>query len=804
VECFICIHGHYYQPPRENPWLEEIETQDSAYPYHNWNERITAECYEPNAAARILDGEGRIVKIVNNYAHTSFNVGPTLLAWMEDHASTTYQLILAADRESQQLFSGHGTAIAQVYNHMIMPLANRQDKITQVCWGLRDFEHRFGRPPEGLWLGETAVDLETLEILADHGLRYTILAPSQASQVRRFRGRNWHDVTGGRIDPTMAYEIRLPSKRRFALFFYDGPISQAVAFEGLLNRGDFLADRLIGAASDQRDWPQLIHIATDGETYGHHHSQGDMALAYALHHINKTESAKITNYGEFLEQHPPTHEVRIFENSSWSCVHGVERWRSDCGCNTGGQDGWNQSWRGPLRDALDWLRDSLRDPFEKMGSQMFTEPWAARNGYIDVVLDRSEESVKRFLEKHTDHRLGDAVSSNAMQLLEIQRQCMLMYTSCGWFFNDLSGIETVQVLHYAGRAIQLAEQLLDIDLETGFCDRLALATSNLPEHQDGRHLYEKHVRSARIDLAAVGAHFAVSSLFEDYQQENTLACYTANLQDFQVHKTGRAKLAVGQATIRSSITLEKARLCFGVIHWGDHNLHGGVHPYEDDDAYQSFVRQVTEAFQHAEFPVVAGLLDQHFHASTYSIRSLFRDKQRKILNLILDSGPAERAYRQLFEQNAPAMSFLAGLGAPNPKAFQMAADYVLNLDLRKALEQEVDSEHIQELFDKARLWRVHMDTAGLSYLLEQRLREKADALRARPQDTGLLEQSQLLVSIAEAMDTQVNVRPLQNIIYQLSTSVYPEVQKCSQQNTADQDWCIRFRDLYKQLSVYID
>src|SRR5919202_166538 len=362
---YICIHGHFYQPPRENPWLEAIELQDSAAPYHDWNARITAECYAPNAAARILDGQGRIAAIVNNYARISFNIGPTLLAWLEAQAPDTYHAMLAADRESQTRFAGHGSAIAQAYNHLIMPLATRRDKATQVIWGIQDFVHRFGRQPEGMWLPETAVDLETLELLTAHGIRFTILSPYQALRVRRIdevAGEGvapWIDVTGGRIDPSMPYIVRQPSGRAIAIFFYDAPIARAVAFEGVLARGDALADRLLGAFSAARPHPQLVHIATDGESYGHHHPHGDMALAYALAAIERQGRARLTNYGEFLALHPPAYEVAIAENTSWSCFHGIERWRHDCGCNSGGQRGWHQAWRGPLRSALDWLRDAI-------------------------------------------------------------------------------------------------------------------------------------------------------------------------------------------------------------------------------------------------------------------------------------------------------------------------------------------------------------------------------------------------------------------------------------------------------------
>jgi alpha-amylase/alpha-mannosidase (GH57 family) len=518
MERYVCIHGHFYQPPRENAWLEAIELQDSAYPYHDWNERITRECYAPNGAARVLDGEGKIVQIVNNYAKISFNFGPTLLAWMEENSAEAYQAILAADGESQKNFSGHGSALAQAYSHMILPLANRRDKFTQLFWGIRDFERRFGRRPEGLWLPETAVDVETLDMMARLGIRFTVLSPYQAHQTRRLRGRTWDDVSGGRIDPSRAYSLRLPSGLRISLFFYDGPISQAVAFEKLLANGEQFANRLLSAFSDARSWPQLAHIATDGETYGHHHRHGDMALAYALHHIETNRLARLTNYGQFLEKHPPHHEVKIFENSSWSCVHGVERWRSDCGCDSGMNPGWNQAWRAPLREALDWLRDTLARAYEEKGRRLFRDPWAARDDYIDVILDRSPEQIARFLGRHSARDLKDAERITAFKLLELQRHAMLMYTSCGWFFDDLSGIETVQVIQYAGRAIQLSEELFGDTLEAQFLERLGRAKSNLPERGDGRQIYEKLVKPAMVDLKKVSIHYAIRSLFEPYAE----------------------------------------------------------------------------------------------------------------------------------------------------------------------------------------------------------------------------------------------------------------------------------------------
>ncbi len=474
MQRYVCIHGHFYQPPRENPWLEEVELQDSAYPYHDWNERITAECYAPNAASRSVDHENRIIDIVNNYSQISFNVGPTLLSWMERHAPATYAAILEADRLSQERFSGHGSAIAQVYNHMIMPLANERDKFTQVFWGIKDFENRFKRYPEGIWLPETAVDTPTLEVLAERGIKFTVLTPRQAHRVKQIaKGARWHDVREA-IDPKIPYLCQLPSGKSITIFFYDGPIAQDIAFGGLLRNGEAFATRLLSAFADGRDTAQLVHIATDGESYGHHHRFGDMALSSCLHHIRNSSDVNITNYGEFLEKHPPVHLVEIWENSSWSCVHGVERWRSDCGCSSGRQ-GWTQEWRGPLRASLDHVRETLLPRYEEEAARLFNDPWMTRNDYFAVISDRGPDSVERFLASYANHPLTTEEKVRALKLLELQRNCMLMYTSCGWFFDEISGIETTQVLQYAARAIQYAEEVFGSGLGKEFTDRLAAA-----------------------------------------------------------------------------------------------------------------------------------------------------------------------------------------------------------------------------------------------------------------------------------------------------------------------------------------
>jgi alpha-amylase/alpha-mannosidase (GH57 family) len=705
MERYICIHGHFYQPPRENPWLEAVELQDSASPYHDWNEKITAECYAPNASSRIMDERGRILEIVNNYATISFDFGPTLLAWLDQNAPDIYSLVLQADRQSQPHFSGHGSALAQAYNHVILPLANHRDKVTQVRWGIRDFQNRFGRKPEGLWLPETAVDLDSLDILAEEGISFTILAPHQARRIRRVGEAHWQDVSGGRVDPTRAYAIQLPSGRAITLFFYDGPISRAIAFEGLLNRGESFAERLLSGFSEERSWPQLMHVATDGESYGHHHRYGDMALASALNHIESEGLAKLTNYGEFLEKHPTTHEVEIYENTSWSCCHGVERWRRGCGCNLGGHPEWHQDWRGPLREALDWLRDSLAQPFEDKAGTLLKDAWEARNDYVQVILDRSQENVDGFMARHTLRALTPPERETALKLLEIQRHAMLMYTSCGWFFDDLSGIETVQIIQYAGRVLQLARETLGVDLEPRFLETLEEAKSNIPEQGDGRQIYEKWVKPAVVDLETVGAHYAMSSIFEDYGDRTSIYCFNVDREDYQSFDAGRAKLVTGRAKVISGITQKSAGLSFGVLYFGDHTLNCGVGEDQVQDSYQSFVDEVSDFFARGDFPETIRTLDRYFGHSPYSLKSLFRDEQRKILYLMLENTlkEAEAAYRQLYEYHAPMMHYLKDLGVPAPKALSAAAELALNIALRRAFEnEEMDPELIQSYLNETK------------------------------------------------------------------------------------------------------
>jgi alpha-amylase/alpha-mannosidase (GH57 family) len=712
TERYLCVHGHFYQPPRQNPWLEEIEAEASAAPFHDWNQRLTAECYAPNATARIVDGEGRLLEIHNNYTYISFNFGPTLLTWLEHTDPMTYQQIIEADRLSCISRSGHGNAMAQAYNHVIMPLANRRDKVTQVVWGIGDFQSRFGRPPEGMWLPETAVDRETLDILAEHGIRFTILSPFQAKRMRLPGGSAWSDVSGGRVDPSRPYRCLLPSGRDIALFFYDGPIAKAIAFDGVLARGEMLIERLMGGFHDERNHTQLMHVATDGETYGHHHRFSEMALAYALSTIARKKLATLTNYGQYLEHFPPDHVVDIADNTSWSCAHGVERWRSDCGCQTGGKPEWQQRWRKPLRQALDWLRDHLAHLFEAEGGKLLSDPWAARDGYITVILDRSHASVERFFQHHARRRLADAEVVQALKLLEMQRHALLMYTSCAWFFAEISGIETVQMLAYAARAIQLAREVAGLELEPGFLERLAEAPSNLPQlTQNGRDVYLKLVRPMVATLRTAIADYAISALIEPHTPQHALGVY--EIQEVGAHRDSRGSfmLATGRVRVQSQLTGESLQALYAALGSDGHDFRCSVKGYVDVDEYTQLQDELFRLFTRHSLTEVVRALDAHFGEDYFTLSHLFPDEQRRIGEQLL-AKTLERFGQQceeVYRTNQRLIDFIRAKNLPLPAALRMAAESSLNAEIGQIARQLLDG-HIT-LGDGEAIIRTYQDEA---------------------------------------------------------------------------------------------
>jgi len=807
---YICIHGHFYQPPRENPWLEAVELQDSAYPYHDWNHRITAECYATNATSRILNQKNQILKIVNNYSRISFNFGPTLLTWLEHEAPDVYNAILTADVESQQFFSGHGSAMAQPYNHMILPLANPADKYTQIYWGIQDFAHRFNRKPEGMWLPETAVDLESLDMMAELGIRFTILAPHQAARIKPSDKDIWSDAAPDTIDTTIVYNALLPSGRTISIFFYDAEISHAVAFKGLMQDGKKFAQTLMNGFADETS-SGLVHIATDGETYGHHYQGGDKGLAFALNFIESQESISLTNYGEFLEKHPPAYDVQLLENSSWSCPHGIERWKSDCGCCTGAHPDWNQSWRAPLRASLNWLRDQLSPPYMEKAQQLLKNPVTARNDYIQILLNRcprSKDTLEAFLSRHAVRKLEPPEINTVLKLMELQRNAMLMFTSCGWFFDEISGIETVQIIQYAGRAIQIYKELFGNSIETNFLTKLEDAMSNLPEHGNGRLIYEKFVIPSMVDLKKVGAHYAMSSIFEQYADQASIFCYTADREDYQIHTIGRSKLLTGRIRMTSNITNESARLSFAVLHLGEQTLTCGSHEFQSDENYNSMKETISQPFSKADFPKTFQLLYHYFGTSIYSLQTIFRDEQRKILDQIMQPAldEAQNAFQQIYENNATMLRFLKNINIPIPDSLFKSAEFYLNFHLLKAFQNEnFEAYKIKSHLDEAGMIGVPLDFPTLEYALRQSLELIADSFFKQPLDFSALEKQESAVNLLKILPFDIHLRKVQTIFNTIMTDTYPEIKNKAQQGDEEAArWVEHFITMGRNLSFYIE
>ncbi len=728
---YLCIHGHFYQPPRENAWLEAIELQDSAAPYHDWNQRICAECYSPNALARVLNDKKELTELTNNYARISFNFGPTLLSWMEKVEPEVYQAVLQADKQSQKHFSGHGSAIAQAYNHMILPLANAHDKETQIKWGIYDFKKRFGREPEALWLAETACNTETLCALADAGMKYVILAPGQCARIRKIGEKQWQEVGAG-VDPKRAYQCTLPNGKKIALFFYDGPISQGIAFSDTLSSGEKFASRLLSTYNTSSD-AQLMHIATDGETYGHHQKFAEMALAYCLKKVEETADVALTVYGEFLEKNPPTYEAEIVENSSWSCFHGVERWRSDCGCNSG-RAGWHQKWRGPLRTALDFVRDELIKTFETKGRAYFKDPWAARNDYIELILDRSLDAQHRFFLRHaTEQAWVDRPT--ALMLLEMQRNAMLMYTSCGWFFDEISGIETVQIMQYAARALELNRVVTGVDHEPAFIEKLAEAPSNIKELKNGAVVYERYVKPQITPIEKIALEHVVSLLADE--TVNPKKAYECEVLSYEPKKFSAASayLCFGEISLKSTITLLERKMQFAIFHRGSAEVLCAAGPDGALNKAEVFA-QLEKMFHDGKYEECAACIREKFEKN-YPLASMFKDVRRKVLDLTLRKmdEQTDSSFSKLFKEQYPVVRGLQQLGAPIPEPFLQVAEFVLSLDLKTAIRaSQVDVNAIEQLMEDVKTLGLDVSKGSVNNAVTEKLTLLAFAFARNPSD----------------------------------------------------------------------
>ena len=721
---WVCVHGHFYQPPRENPWLEAIEPQPSAHPYRDWNERITAECYRPNTAARVVDGAGAIMNVVDNYERMSFDVGPTLMSWLEDHAPDVHQALVDADRASLQRFDGHGSAMAQAYNHIIMPLASPRDRVTQIRWGIADFRRRFRRVPIGMWLPECAVDTATLEALVAEGTQFTVLAPHQARAWRQ-PGRDWRTTP---IDPGRAYKCQLPSGKSIDLFFYDGATSQAVAFERILTDGRRMIERMIGRNDVEDGAPTLCHIATDGETYGHHHRYGDMALAYALTQVEAGwNGTRLTNYAEFRARNPATWEVLIADNSSWSCAHGTARWRDDCGCNSGGRPGWNQQWRRPLRDALDWLRDQAAGALDSVGRMLFKDPWAARDAYVDVLLARDDrrEARERFLAAHALHTLDGAERVRALQLMEMARHAMLMYTSCGWFFDDLSGIETVQCMQYAARVAELIEDVGGDPVEPELVDRLSAGHSNVADEGDGRKIWAQRVRPARVDPEKVCAHVAVHSLVDPLARE-LVSGYEVEFVDRSERRSGRARLVAGTVRVRSRLTEAATALCFAGLYLGEQHVTGGVRLPPAPEVWARTVDELTSALDTADVFAAQRAIDRHFPGAQLSLSALLPGDRERVLATILHDpiASSEAQLASVYDEHAPLIRWLVARGLPVPEVLRVTAEATLRRRVLANLHaNDASFQELRAQMTEAADVKVSLDTPEIALAASEGLRQ---------------------------------------------------------------------------------
>ncbi len=627
IRC-VCLHGHFYQPPRENPWLDAVPREPSADPDHDWNRRITNECYRPNAAARIVDPENHILALRNNYEWLSFDFGPTLMAWLEKHVPWVIHRLVEADQRSAQRLAGPGNAMAQAYHHIILPLANRRDKETQIAWGMAEFRHRYGRNPDGLWLPETAVDYETLSLLAEAGIRFTILAPHQAARWRFVEGEStiWRDVRDGSIPYGRAYRCRCPNGKWIHLFFYNAKIARGIAFERLLEHSSRLLVALGEGFADPEVPPDeawLVHAATDGESYGHHFKFGDMALAAAFQALEKDSFTEVVNYAAFLDRFPVRAEVEIVPETAWSCAHGVGRWCTDCGCHSGAHPEWHQKWREPLREALDTVRDTLGRHFEKEAAKRLRDPWAARNDYIHVLLKGAEEK-EAFFQRHQLKPLGPEDRRQVLELMEMQKETMAMYTSCGWFFDDVSGLETQIILAHACRAMELGLRTGAPHFEDSFLKILEKAPSNLSEMGNGALVYRRLVLPKRVSAQRVCAGAAMEALALRVPTRERIHVFAVRALQERFLCEYPVPCQMGIMEVEDLRTERTARFGYAAIHFGGLDLRVSVKPMEDLASFDPLVRSLQTCAVEGTASMLR-CLDELPEAEAYSLKDVPED-----------------------------------------------------------------------------------------------------------------------------------------------------------------------------------
>jgi alpha-amylase/alpha-mannosidase (GH57 family) len=768
----LVVHGHFYQPPRENPWTGEVEGQESAAPFHDWNARIVAECYGPNARSRVLDRSGRIQDIVNNYERISFNVGPTLLSWMAEEAPDVVEALLHADRSSRSRW-GHGNALAQAYNHMILPLATPRDRRTQIHWGIREFRYRFGRDPEAMWLPETAVDATTLELLVRAGMRYVILSPAQAARWRPAGESRWITPAEAELDPRRPYRWHLKDAQGKAqgnlgidVCFYHAPLSRGISFQHYLRDAGTLASRIADAAAGFPD--PLILIATDGESFGHHEKFGDMCLATLFAREAPQRGFSVTNLAAYLETHRPTWEVELLPESAWSCSHGVGRWRDDCGCSTGGGPGWNQRWRRPLRGGLDRLRDALGEIFTEEGGPLLRDVWAAHDEYIELILDPGEPARAGFFARHGARPLSGEERARALRLLEMQHQAMLMYTSCGWFFSDISGIETVQNLRYAARAIELAEPFAPLDLEAVLLGHLERAQSNVPAHKDGRHIWERQVRPSRVRAEDAVARLLLEGVLG--REVTSQVRYRWSLAPDPIVRDDGLVLAGVRAV--SQVTGEVLRFAGACRRDGRFDFLAGIAPWPASDDWAGFVEE-TKAALRPEGSDLTAWTGRHA-ARLLRLRHFLLDERRAILEemLVETQGRLQRSCDLLCAEALPAAEAMVDVGMGLPAWLGATLEATWSRHLAQALEKldgATDPARYAVALDlvaQARHLGLSLDLAPVSAWFDRMLVERLETI-AEGSDVQAWQEYLELLHVATRLTLPLPERALQDRMFRL-------------------------------------
>ncbi len=797
-DVYVVIHGHFYQPPRENPWLDVIEKQSSALPFHDWNERIAAECYTPNTVSRLLDPAGRIDSIVNNFEFLNFNVGPTLLAWLEKHAPRTYQRILDADRRSRDRNNGHGGAMAQAYSHMILPLANDADLETQVVWGIRDFAWRFGRQPEGMWLPETAANNRVMGALADNGIRYTVLSPTQAQQVRTLDNGKWVDVSNGSIDTRQPYRCFVKDStgtvdpdRYVDVFFFDERLSRAMSFEHLMTGADRFAAALAGGADDRKA-VQVVNVATDGETFGHHEAFADMCLAAFFDREAPARGLKVTNYAHYLDIAPALMEVELKsgpngEGTAWSCAHGTGRWQRDCGCATGGPSWWHQKWRAPLRRALDNLRSGLDEVFEEHVGPLVNDLVTARNDYIGIILDRRPEARAGFLAKHLKEGTGDEAKIKALMLLESQKNAMYMYTSCGWFFSEISGLEAVQNMRYAARAVELAERYAEKPLMASFLTDLAEAPSNLPEYADGRNIFRKLVWPSMMTMEKIVA----ASVMSDLVTQNGHVWQPLNHIVEQLAKESlpdRYQSNCGLARCTSRTTLESRQFTYYVTRFTPRDVRCYIREVRDEGEYQT-LRERLAVMDKSALPEI-------FQGKFISWGDLLNEVSGRIMSVLVekDLGALREHFTELFQQNRELFEALVLAGIDLPYEIRGLVRYALS----RLLHEEVLSRRGQwrmenfaqatEYVQAGKRFGVEVETSEVDSLITEDLLAEAEAIRG-DLSPGHFSNVVQILAIGKALGLSLRRDLVENIVLEvLEEKVVPWIEALSDPRRDREDY----------------